>query len=95
MLKIYLQNEQAYSTNIPLSSKGKNENISDKNKNRKKNIETHSNLTEGSAGFTRLETVPKNDHIPGAFAARVTILGSVRYFRPWTTGTEKLFQRLH
>ena len=35
----------------------------------KKNIEMHSNLTGGSAGFTCLETVPKNDHIPGAFAA--------------------------
>ena len=37
--------------------------------NKKTNIETHSNLTEGSAGFTYLETVPKNDHIPGAFTA--------------------------
>ena len=35
----------------------------------KKNIETHSNLTEGSAGFTHLEAVLKNDHISGAIAA--------------------------
>ena len=40
-----------------------------KTKTGKKNIETHSDLTEGSAGFTHLETVPKNDHISGAIAA--------------------------
>ena len=41
-----------------------------KTKTRKKtNIETHSNLTEGSAGFTHLETVPKKDNISGAIAA--------------------------
>ena len=73
MLKIHLQNEQAYSTISHYPQKERMKTFLIKTKTKTKNIETDSNLTEGSAGFTRLETVPKNDHIPGAFAARVTI----------------------